>query len=91
MARIEGIDLPTLTSRFDLRQVDILKIDIEGGERAMFEHPDRAWIGGVGAFMVELESDASERAFFAALAGQAFRFARSGEITSAVRPMWPLP
>lgn len=87
---IEGIDLPTLVDRFQMAYVDILKIDIEGSERPLFEHPDRRWVEIVGAFMVELESPASERAFFGAVDKQLFQFVRSGEIISAVRATLPV-
>jgi FkbM family methyltransferase len=85
---IEALDIDTLRMRFNLDTIDLLKVDIEGSERALFEYSRRDWIDNIGAFMVELESDASEVAFYAALDNQKFRFVRSGEITAAIRPGW---
>jgi len=39
---IEGITLQTLCERFDLPKIDILKIDIEGGERFLFHDEETA-------------------------------------------------
>jgi len=63
-------------------------VDIEGSERALFEHSTRDWIKHIGAFMVELESDASQTAFYSALDSKAFAFVQSGEITAAIRSKW---
>ena len=67
-ARVEAISVPTLIERFALGRVDLLKIDVEGAEKEIFEHAG-AWIGGVGAIFAELHdrflpgcSEAFERA-----------------------------
>lgn len=82
---IEGIDVATLCTRFGVEQIDILKIDIEGAELALFSHPDFTWLARVRTVLVELESAASEAAFFSALGTQSFRYAKHGEITAATR------
>jgi len=82
---IEGIDVASLCARFGVEQIDILKIDIEGAELELFSHPDRTWLARVRTVLVELESAASEAAFFSALSTQPFRYARYGEITAATR------
>ena len=42
-----------LMSEYDLKWVDLLKIDIEGAEKEVFDSPDE-WIGSVGAIAIEL-------------------------------------
>jgi len=48
-----GVTLDKLMADHNLSQIDILKIDIEGAEREVFESSSR-WINKVGAIVVEL-------------------------------------
>ncbi|MDQ6778275.1 MAG: FkbM family methyltransferase [Actinomycetota bacterium] len=50
---IEGITLEALLDRAGLDQVDLMKIDIEGAERGVFEHA-AGWCKRVHALVVEL-------------------------------------
>jgi FkbM family methyltransferase len=50
---VQGVTVDKLMSDFGLGQVDILKMDIEGSEREVFENASR-WIDRVGAIVIEL-------------------------------------
>lgn len=67
---VEGVSMQSLLMRFGIRQVDLLKLDIEGAERDIMEsaHP---WIGSVRAICAELHDGArpdASRCFFTATA-----------------------
>lgn len=82
---IRGMDISTLLAESGFDQVDILKIDIEGAETALFAHKNREWIDKVNTFFIELHNPESERAFRQALSDDDFLFSQKGEITVAVR------
>src|ERR1700731_1457140 len=48
-----GITISDLMNEYGLDHIDLLKIDIEGSEREVFENAD-AWIENVGAIAIEL-------------------------------------
>lgn len=50
---VEGITLAALLDRAGLDQVDLMKIDVEGAEREVFEHAGE-WCARVGALVGEL-------------------------------------
>lgn len=82
---VEGITLPELFSRYNIGDLDVLKIDIEGAELEVFQSSDLSWLDRVGCIQVELESDLSKQAFFAALAGRPFRLAQCRDVVVALR------
>lgn len=47
-----GITIESLMRDFGMKTVDILKIDIEGSEKEVFEHAE-AWIDDVDCFLIE--------------------------------------
>ena len=47
--------MPTLLARLDGARVDMLKIDIEGGEAELFGR-NTAWLEQIDAIMIELHS-----------------------------------
>jgi FkbM family methyltransferase len=51
--RVRCLTIAELISDFNLKWVDLLKIDIEGAEKEVFSSPDE-WIGSVGAIAIEL-------------------------------------
>jgi FkbM family methyltransferase len=53
MHRVRAIQIESLMSRFSLDRIDLLKIDIEGAEKELFEHA-APWIDRVGAIFIEL-------------------------------------
>lgn len=53
LGEIDMMSLPTLMERFSIRQIDVLKLDIEGGEKAVLESADQ-WRDRVGLIVAEL-------------------------------------
>jgi len=50
---VEGLGIPDVLRAFEFRRIDILKIDIEGGEYEVFRHGVDDWIERVGVILVE--------------------------------------
>lgn len=84
-ADIRGIDIPFILTESGFGHIDVLKIDIEGAEAALFAHQSQEWIHKVNAFFIELHNPECERAFRQALSGHDFIFSQRGEITVAVK------
>lgn len=82
---VPAVDIESLLARFSISTLDILKIDIEGGELPLFLHPNRDWLGNVRAILVEHHSSESETAFYQALSAENFSFSQIGEIVAAIR------
>lgn len=84
--QVDCVTLAELMEKQGLSHIDVLKIDIEGSEKEVFENSDD-WIGKVGTVAVELHDGIQmgcSRAFY--LATKDFgRFERSGEMTVAYR------
>jgi FkbM family methyltransferase len=51
-AKVRAITMRTLMEEMQIQTVDLLKVDIEGAEKEVFEACD--WIEGVRCFMIEL-------------------------------------
>jgi FkbM family methyltransferase len=52
-AQVEAVSLGTLIDRFALERIDLLKLNVEGAEKEIFEHSD-GWVGRVGAIFAAL-------------------------------------
>src|SRR6202167_30410 len=50
---VRGVRLDTLMKDLGIGYVDLLKVDIEGSEKEVFEH-SHAWVGEVGILAIEL-------------------------------------
>lgn len=57
---LRGVTVESLMRDFGMKTVDILKIDIEGSEKEVFEHSE-AWIDSVDVFLVEFHDRFKER------------------------------
>ena len=53
-AGVAAISMRTLMERFGLERIDLLKLDIEGAEKEVFEATDLAWMDQVRTIAVEL-------------------------------------
>ncbi len=53
MHEIDGISIESLLKKFNNTGIDVMKLDIEGGERDLLIH-SHGWINNVGFFIVEL-------------------------------------
>lgn len=51
---ISAISIPDLIKEYEISQIDILKIDIEGSEKEIFEDHPEAWLPFVNILIVEL-------------------------------------
>jgi len=51
--QVSGVTVDGIMKDFNLQTIDILKIDIEGAEKEVFENSE-AWIGNVKAIIIEL-------------------------------------
>jgi FkbM family methyltransferase len=83
---IRGLTLDCLMKDNGIEYIDLLKVDIEGAEKEVFESP-AGWIDRVGAVAVELHDqfkDGCSDSVFAATADFDHRWKR-GEITFIVR------
>lgn len=52
-AQVEAVSVPTLIERFAIERIGLLKINVEGAEKEIFEHSGE-WIGRVGAVFAAL-------------------------------------
>lgn len=51
---VEAIRMPSLLARYRLHAVDLLKLDIEGAEKEVFEADDLSWMDSIRTIAVEL-------------------------------------
>ncbi|MEM6707981.1 MAG: FkbM family methyltransferase [Pseudomonadota bacterium] len=71
VSRVRAVSIPTLMAEFGLDRIDLLKLDIEGSEKEVFEHAAE-WIDAVGAIAAELHDKyrpGCARAFYNATNG----------------------
>lgn len=65
---IQGVSINTLIEKYQIAEIDLLKMDIEGGEEEIMSHPEN-WIQKTQSILIELhdqrESVAS-RSFYVA-------------------------
>ncbi len=74
---IEAIDLPSL----GLDHIDLLKIDIEGSEAALFAEGTDRWLPRVSNIAIELHGIECQKRFCNAMAGYQYTLLHSGELT----------
>ena len=78
--QVEGWDIASLIEMSGFKQVDLLKIDIEGAEAEVFRADVSQWLGRVRNLCIELHGEECRKAFFGALAGYDFEHTQSGEL-----------
>jgi FkbM family methyltransferase len=82
--KVRAITMRTLMEEMQVPSVDLLKIDIEGAEKEVFEACD--WIGDVGCLMIELHDRFKPGCCEAVNAvAQGFSQIRRGETTFYIR------
>ena len=67
---VDSIDVASILDRFGIERLDLLKIDVEGAEKAVFEH-SAPWIDRVDAIVAEIHE------YFVPGCGEVFRTATS--------------
>jgi FkbM family methyltransferase len=88
---VEAISIPALMARFGADRIDILKLDIEGAEEALFSSGCEQWLDKVGAIIVEVHGAPCERAVHDAVASRPFDASRQGEKIVLIRTGAPAP
>jgi len=78
---VEGITITQLLAAYDVDVIDILKIDIEGAERIVFEDLDLSWLARVRVIAIELHDSLSQQAFRNAIAPSGAETHQFGEVT----------
>jgi FkbM family methyltransferase len=79
---IEGITIPTILQLAERKQVDLLKVDIEGSEREVFSGDCDVWLKDVPAIVIELHDwlrPGAASAFYRALSPYSFNQYQKGE------------
>lgn len=51
---IPAISIPEIMERFQLKKIDVLKVDIEGSEKELFEKGTAEWLPFVNTIVIEL-------------------------------------
>ncbi len=83
-AEINAIGMNDVLRQQAIDQVDLLKMDIEGSELAVFSGPDLSWLKRVRNIVIELHGDECRRAFFDALKPFAYELQERGEVTACL-------
>ncbi len=79
---IRGITIPEILEMVAPAGIDLLKLDIEGAELALFSANPQAWLPRVGRMVIELHDrffDGCARTFYRAIAGFDYRQEVRGE------------
>jgi FkbM family methyltransferase len=77
---VQGWDIANLIEMSGFAQIDLLKIDIEGAEEAIFRAKVSGWLPRVHNLCVELHGKPCRDAFLGALADYDFEHGQSGEL-----------
>jgi len=77
---VQSWDPPTLFAMAGFETVDLLKIDIERSEIAIFNSSSAAWIQHVRNLCIELHGRDCEEAFFGAMSNFEYELEHSGEL-----------
>ncbi len=75
---VDAYTLAEIVTAAKLEQVDLLKVDVEGAERALFSNSP-TWLERVNAIIIELHDDYSWREFGQAVAAYGLRAIPPGE------------
>ena len=79
---VKAITIPALLRQLELNYIDILKLDIEGAERELFEGGTESWLGSVGQIIIELHDRlvvGCASAFYSKIARYPFAQATRGD------------
>jgi FkbM family methyltransferase len=80
-SEVDGITLAELIQRYELDSIDILKIDIEGAERFVFESSITPSLRHVKSIAIELHDAPGREAFFRCLKPSPGQLSQHGEVT----------
>jgi hypothetical protein len=77
-AKVQAFSVASVLEQFGIEHLDVLKVDVEGAERAIFSS-SASWITRIRMFVVELHNPEADRVFTAAIAGLRTDRMRKGE------------
>jgi FkbM family methyltransferase len=80
-AEVRGVTLPQLMAEQELSSINILKVDIEGAERYVFDRTLSRCLPRIDTLAIELHDPECRDVFFRATAGVAGDCDRHGEVT----------
>ncbi len=80
-ATVEGWDIPSLLELSGGREIDLLKIDVEGSELEIFGNNSSRWLPKVRNICIELHGPACEEAFLRALGDFEYDLGLFGDLT----------
>lgn len=78
---IYAIDIYTLLEESGFESIDILKMDVERAELAIFSRNYETWLDKVKNIVIELHDEECEKVFFKALSNYQYSLSRAGELT----------
>jgi FkbM family methyltransferase len=76
---LPALTITDLLERLGTEQVDLLKLDIEGGEEALFSANYDEWLDRVRALIVEVHGPKSDEAIRGVMTNRGFSMQRQGE------------
>jgi FkbM family methyltransferase len=79
-ADLEGTTIAAILEESGFSAIDLLKVDIEGAEAAIFAG-DHEWLGDVKNIAIELHGEDCKRSFFEAMGRYRYDLSTSGELT----------
>ena len=77
---VQAFDIPSVMKMVGFEEIHLLKIDIEGAERAVFSAPDLDWLRNVRNIVVELHGQECRSIFLDAI-GDRYALSECGELT----------
>jgi FkbM family methyltransferase len=84
---VKSITIDKIMQDFNLERIDILKMDIEGAEKEVFEKPEK-WINKVGTILIELHERKKKgclKNFYAVINEMNFNIWNQGELKCVSR------
>ncbi len=78
---VDAWDVPGLIDLAGVGTIDLLKIDIERSELAVFGDSSKVWLPKIRNICIELHGEDCDRVFFGALKEFDYDLSRSGELT----------
>lgn len=79
---VPSVTIDEIMSTFNFPHIDLLKIDIEGAEKELFENNYENWLAKTKVLMVELHDGFKQgcsKSFFRAISNYDFRYSQKGE------------
>jgi FkbM family methyltransferase len=83
--QIQAFDIPTILGMSSFKRVGLLKVDIESGELALFDHSAKSWLDLVDVITIELHGAACEKAFHSIVRAEDFVVSYCEELTVCLR------